>query len=267
MIVKDDFLSKLRRHFDLNLYEVKLWTAILSRGVSTAGELSDIGEVPRSRSYDVLESLERKGFVTMKLGKPIKYIAVSPSEVLERVKKNLKEEADEKVKRLEELKKTDMLGELSSLRTQGIELIEPSELSGSLRGRHNLYNHLELAIRNAQSSVTLVTTPQGLMRKVEGFKPLFEKLKRKGVKVRIAAPLTKETKDAVADLCDVAEIRHSDQKARFCIVDGKELVFMIMDDQNVHPTYDVGIWVNTPFFAGALENMFNGAWKSMKAPS
>ena len=89
MIVKDDLLSNLRRYFVLNLYEVKIWTALLSRGVATAGELSDIANVPRSRSYDVLESLERKGFVIMKLGKPIKYIAVPPQEVVERVKKNL----------------------------------------------------------------------------------------------------------------------------------------------------------------------------------
>ena len=264
MIVKEDFLSKLRRYFVLNLYEVKIWTALLSRGVATAGELSDIANVPRSRSYDVLESLERKGFVIMKLGKPIKYIAVPPQEVLERVKKNLSEEAKERVNRLEELKTTDVLSELNSLHTQGIELVEPTELSGSLRGRHNLYSHLELAIKNAQHSVTLVTTPQGLMRKVEGFKPVFEKLKKKGVKIRIAAPLTKETKDAGKELGDVAELRQSEGKARFCIVDGKELVFMIMDDANVHPTYDVGIWVNTPFFASALEGMFNVAWKNMK---
>src|SRR5512136_2728450 len=98
MIVKDEFLNKLRRYFCLNLYEVKIWAALLSRGVSTAGELSDISNVPRSRSYDVLESLEKKGFVVHKLGKPIKYIAVPPAEVVERVKKNMKEEAVEKVK-------------------------------------------------------------------------------------------------------------------------------------------------------------------------
>ncbi|MEM4263389.1 MAG: helix-turn-helix domain-containing protein, partial [Candidatus Woesearchaeota archaeon] len=95
MIVKEEFLSKLRRIFSLNLYEVKIWAALLSRGVATAGELSDIANVPRSRSYDVLESLEKKGFVVMKLGKPIKYIAVPPSEVLERVKKTVIEDADE----------------------------------------------------------------------------------------------------------------------------------------------------------------------------
>src|SRR4030066_348641 len=100
MIVKEEFLSKLRRYFSLNLYEVKIWTALLSRGVSTAGELSDIANVPRSRSYDILESLEKKGFVVMKLGKPIKYIAVDPKEVVKRVQKLIKEEADVNIQQL-----------------------------------------------------------------------------------------------------------------------------------------------------------------------
>ena len=264
MIVKEEFLNKLRRYFSLNLYEVKIWAALLSRGVSTAGELSDIANVPRSRSYDVLESLEKKGFVVMKLGKPIKYIAVAPSEVVERVKKNMKKEAEVKVKRLEDLKGTEVLGELNTLHSQGIELVEPSDLSGSLRGRHNLYNHLELTIRNAEQSVVIMTTTQGLMRKVEGLKPTFEQIKKRGVKIRIAAPLTKEAKAAVKDISEVAEVRHTDTKARFCIVDGKEIVFMVLDDQEVHPTYDIGIWVNTPFFASALESLFELAWTAMK---
>ncbi len=264
MIVKEELLSKLRRYFQLNLYEVKIWAALLSRGVSTAGELSDIANVPRSRSYDILESLEKKGFVIMKLGKPIKYIAVPPQEVVERVKKNMRREADDTVKRLEDLKKTDLLGELESLHTQGVELIEPSDLSGSLKGRHNLYNHLELTIRNAESKVIIMTTSDGVMRKVEGLLPVFKQLKKRGVEIKIAAPLTKETQKAEEELKTVAEIRHTDARARFVVVDGKELVFMILDDIDVHPTYDIGIWVNTPFFASALEQLFELAWKEMK---
>jgi len=264
MIVKEEFLSKLRRYFSLNLYEVKIWAALLSRGVATAGELSDIANVPRSRSYDVLESLEKKGFVIMKLGKPIKYIAVPPTEVIERVKKNMREEAVIKVKRLEDLKSTDVLGELQTLHKQGIEVIEPTDLSGSIKGRHNLYNHLELTIKNAQKSVTIMTTPQGFMRKVEGLKPVFEKLKKKGVKIKIAAPLTRETKKTVSEISSVADVRNMDSKARFCIVDGKEIVFMVLADKEVHPTYDVGIWVNSPFFAKAMETLFDTAWKTMK---
>ena len=264
MIIKEEFLSKLRRYFNLNLYEVKIWTALLSRGVSTAGELSDIANVPRSRSYDVLESLEKKGFVIMKLGKPIKYIAVPPKEVLERVKKNVKQESDEAVKRLEELKMTDIVTELNSLHTQGVELIEPSDLSGSLRGRHNLYNHLELTIRNAEETVTMSTTTAGFIRKVEGLRPVFEQLKKRGVKIRIAAPLSKDAELAAKELDGVAEVRSTSVKARFVIVDSKELIFMIMDDESVHPTYDVGIWINTPFFASALEQYFELAWNEMK---
>jgi sugar-specific transcriptional regulator TrmB len=265
MIVKEEFLSKLRRYFGLNLYEVKIWTALLSRGVSTAGELSDIANVPRSRSYDILESLEKKGFVIMKLGKPIKYIAVQPSEVVERVKKNMKTEADERVKRLEELKKTDVIQELNSLHTQGVELVEPSDLSGSLKGRHNLYNHMELTIRNAEKTVTIMTTSAGLLRKIEGLMPVFEQVKKRGVKIRIAAPLnTKEAEKVAKDMAGIAEIRHTDAKARIVIVDSKEIIFMVMDDAEVHPTYDIGIWINTPFFAKAMEELFEIAWKDMK---
>ncbi len=67
MIIQPELLNKLK-DFGLNSYESKIWVALLSRGVSTAGELSDIANVPRSRSYDVLESLEKKGFVILKLG-------------------------------------------------------------------------------------------------------------------------------------------------------------------------------------------------------
>jgi HTH-type transcriptional regulator, sugar sensing transcriptional regulator len=264
MIVKDEFLGKLRRYFGLNLYEVKIWTALLSRGVSTAGELSDIANVPRSRSYDILESLEKKGFVIMKLGKPIKYMAVNPKEVVDRVKKNTKTEAEESIKRLDSLKTTDVIQELNSLHTQGVELVEPSDLAASLKGRHNLYNHIELTLKNAEKTVTIMTTTQGLVRKIDSLKPVLEHLKKRGVKIRIAAPLSKETDKTVKDLGSVAEIRHTSSKARFIVVDSKELIFMVMDDAEVHPTYDIGIWINTPFFAGALEEMFELAWKNMK---
>jgi HTH-type transcriptional regulator, sugar sensing transcriptional regulator len=261
MIVKEELLSKLRRYFDLNLYEVKLWAALLSRGVSTAGELSDIADVPRSRSYDVLESLEKKGFVVMKLGKPIKYIAIPPSEVVDRVKKNMHANAQEKVKRLDTIKNSPLLAELESLHTNGISLVDPSELSGCLRGRNNIYNHLDLLIKDAKSSINIMTSDKGFMRKVEGLRANLEIAKKKGVKVRISAPLTKENKKIADSLKNVAEIKHNDKiKSRFVTVDSKDLVFMMLNDTEVHPSYDLGVWVKTPYFATAMDQMFTHAW-------
>tara|TARA_Y100000310_G_C20635226_1_gene790808 strand:- start:713 stop:1501 length:789 start_codon:yes stop_codon:yes gene_type:complete len=260
--MKDDLLSNVRRHFDLNLYEVKLWTALLSRGVSTAGELSDIADVPRSRSYDVLESLEKKGFVVMKLGKPIRYIAIPPTEVVERVKKNMHFNAQEKIKRLDSVKKSPLLEELENLHTNGISLVDPSEISGCLRGRNNLYNHLDLLIKDAKSSVNMMTTEKGFMRKVEGLRPTLERIKKKGVKIKISAPITKYNKKIADSLKSIAEVKHNeDINSRFVTVDGKDMVFMMLNDNEVHPSYDLGIWVKTPYFTKAMDQMFENAWK------
>ena len=265
MIVKEEFLSRLRKIFDLNLYEVKVWAALLSRGTSTAGELSTIADVPRSRTYDILESLEKKGFVIMKLGKPIKFIALKPEEVIERVKKNLVVAAKEKSKRLERLKGEEVLTELSSLFKEGVKYVDASDLSGSVKGRQNLYNHLDMLIREAQSTITLVTTAEGLNRKSEVLIPSLEKAKKRGVKIRIAAPITAANKKVAKDFAKVGEVRNIDKlKARFCVVDSEQVMFMVLDDSTTHPSYDVGIWLNTEFFASALEQMFELAWKSFK---
>lgn len=265
MIVKDEFLSRLRKIFDLNLYEVKVWTALLSRGTSTAGELSNISDVPRSRTYDILESLEKKGFIVMKVGKPIKFVALKPEEVVERVKKNLMVEAKERTKRLETLKEDEVLEELTGLFTKGIKFVEPSDLSGSLKGRQNLYNHLDMMIRDAEKTITIVTTAEGLNRKMEALLPSLEKVKKRGVKVRIAAPIDKNNIEIAREFKNVAEIRSMENlKARFTIIDSNQLMFMLLDDEKFHPNYDVGVWINTEFFAQALEQMFELAWNEMK---
>ncbi len=265
MIVKDEFLSRLRKIFDLNLYEVKVWTALLSRGTSTAGELSTISDVPRSRTYDILESLEKKGFIVMKIGKPIKFVALKPEEVVERVKKNLMVSAKEKTKRLETLKGDEVLQELTGLFTKGIKFVEPSDLSGSLKGRQNLYNHLDMMVRDAEKTITIVTTAEGLNRKLEALMPSLEKIKKRGVKVRIAAPIDKNNIEIARELKKVAEVKNLENiKARFTIIDSNQLMFMLLDDEKFHPNYDVGVWINTEFFSQALEQMFELAWAQMK---
>jgi len=265
MIVKEEFLSRLRKIFDLNLYEVKVWTALLSRGTSTAGELSSISDVPRSRTYDILESLEKKGFIVMKLGKPIKFIALRPEEVIERVKKNLVIDAKEKSKRLEKLKGEEVLDELTSLFSDGIKYVESTDLSGALKGRQNVYNHLDMLVREAQKSITLITTADGLSRKLEVLLPSLEKAKKRGVDIKVVAEITPENKQIAKDFSKVAEVRDCGKlKARFMLVDGEQLMFMLLNDEDVHPTYDIGVWLNTEFFASALEQLFEVAWKGFK---
>ena len=174
MIVDDAFLKKLRAAFDLNIYEVKIWTALLSRGVASAGELSDISNVPRSRSYDVLESLEKKGFIIMKLGKPIKYIAIKPEEILKRIKKNLKSNTEKQIEGLNQIKENHVFKEIELLYKQGIEHVDPTRLSGAIRGRENVYSHIESMLSGAKESVIVFTSADGFIRKVNAFRSQFK---------------------------------------------------------------------------------------------
>lgn len=259
MIIEENFLGKVKE-FGLNSYEAKIWTALLSRGIATAGELSDISNVPRSRAYDVLESLEKKGFIIMKLGKPIKYIAVPPEEVVSRVKKRINQDAESQLNRLHEIGVSDIMNELVQLHSQGIQKTDAFDLSGSLKGRDSIYNQISSLISNAKEEIILSTTSEGIIRKSENLKKAFKKAVDNGVKIRITAPLVKGAEKAAKELSKFAEVKHSDKPGRFCIADGNEMIFMVADDSKVHESYDVGIWVKSPFFAQAMRDMFNVQW-------
>ena len=105
-LFKKELISKIRTDFSLNIYETKVWLALLSKGIASAGEIAEISDVPRSRTYDVLESLEKQGFAIQKLGKPIKYIAVKPKIIIEKLKKNLVRDAESSVEVLAIVKDT-----------------------------------------------------------------------------------------------------------------------------------------------------------------
>ena len=108
-----------------------------------------------------------------------------------------------------------------------------------------------------------MTTSEGFLRKVESLRRALFKAKENGVKIRIAAPMNKETIAAAKKIADYTDIRHIDKiSARFIIVDDSQVTFMLLDDKKVHPSYDVGVWVNTEFFSSALQNMFDNAWKN-----
>ncbi len=259
--MNETFLKRLRSSFDLNEYEAKIWMALLSKGIATAGELADISGVPRSRSYDVLESLEKRGFILMKLGKPIKYLAVEPKEVISRVKKSVLTNAETKVKTISQLKDTEFFGELDLLFKNGVEHVDPTTVSGSIKGRRNLYDHMETVLKDAKESVIISTTEKGLIRKVDSLKFMFKNLSKNGVKIKIAAPLSDDSKTIVNELKGIATIKNIEGiDSRFILVDGSNLMFMLTDDEKITDKNDIGVWINSPFFAGTLNSLFEQAW-------
>ncbi|USS40764.1 TrmB family transcriptional regulator [Thermococcus aggregans] len=106
-MVKERMVELLQEHFELNLYEARAYVALVGFGVLTPAELASVSEVPAPRTYDVLRSLEKKGFALSQPGKANKYRPVHPKNVLEKFiedwQERVKEELEAKKKAKEEL--------------------------------------------------------------------------------------------------------------------------------------------------------------------
>jgi len=250
--MKPELIKRTREHFNLNIYETKVWLALVSKSIATAGEIAELSGVPRSRTYDVLESLEKQGFAVEKLGKPVKYIAVSPSVVVERLKSNISREAEEQSAILEKIKETQDYKELELIFKQGVKPIRPEELSGLFKGKANIYTHIRNMLNRAEKEILIVTNSSDLLNKK--FIKQLQELKRKGLSIKIALNGDAEVENIEKEL--KTNTKKVSINGRFCIVDGKEILFLITpesDDENK----DLGVWINSPFFASALASMFN----------
>jgi len=110
---------------------------------------------------------------------------------------------------------------------------------------------------NAKKEVVISTTDEGLLRKLENMKTTFRKLNQKRVQIKILAPLkTGKAREAAKELSEYAKVKSSKINSRFVVIDGQDAVIMINDDKDIHENYDNGLWVNSPFFAGTLVNLF-----------
>jgi sugar-specific transcriptional regulator TrmB len=253
MIAEKSFIERLKI-FGLNSYEAKLWAALLSRGSAGAGELAEVSSVPRSRSYDVLQSLEKKGFILTQSKKPIKYKAVSPKEVIERIKTKIMENTTGDLDELQELERSQILETLSSLHEKGTKNIEEVEMCGSIRGRENIYHHLSMMIKDAKESITLMSTEEGMRSKYSKLSVQLEEAKKRGINISFVIPKNTE-RVLVEDLKRTGSVHFSRKPGRMCIVDNNQTVFMLHHNKDVHKNYDVGVWVNAPYFSNNLSEM------------
>lgn len=252
MIIKQELSNKIRDYFDLNVYETKVWLALLGKGIASAGEVSTVSGVPRSRTYDVLESLEKKGFAIEKLGKPVKYIGVKPKIILEKIKNNVKKEADDRITDLLKIKETQEFEELESLYREGVNPVRREEVSASLRGKSNISNHLKEILQNATKEVIICTNANEVASKLKLFQQTFDRFQKANVKFKIALSGDEELIKQLSNKLKI-KIKKVDIDSKFFIVDRREILFYLSKDTTQE---DLAIWLNSDFFSEAFATLF-----------
>jgi len=263
MIGSQEVMDALK-NIGLNLYERNIYLALLAKGVATAGEVSEIAKVPRSRSYDVLESLADKGFVVAQSSKPIKYVALAPKDALDRAKDNLHRKHTERIDRMDRMMKSPIMGELESVYKEGFTMVQPFDIAGTLKGRFSINQQIRSLVKGASKYINVITTEEGLDELYSKHYKVLKKANRSGVKLKILAPKT-DTKPAAA-LSEIAEVRPIKKPlGRMLTIDGEQFVIALTDDRKVHHTQDVAFWAGSGHVAkDVLEPMFESIWTNSK---
>lgn len=258
MIVKQDLVKRIKENFNLNIYETKVWLALISKGLASAGEIAEISGIPRSRTYDVLESLEKQGFAIAKVGKPVKYLAVKPELVIEKMKNNIVEETRERIDVLSNIKATKEYQFLEEIHKTGLTPINKKDLVSAIKGRNNIYAHGADMIHQAEKEVLFVLSPLEVRAKSRAFTNIFEKLRKANLKVRIAlhAP-EEEVKRINAQFKINAE--KTDLKSRFLITDRRQVLLFISEAKEEGE--EIGIWIDSEFFGNGLVSLFESTLK------
>ncbi|MEM4680671.1 MAG: helix-turn-helix domain-containing protein, partial [Nanopusillaceae archaeon] len=220
---------------------------------------------PRSRAYDILESLEKKGFAIMKLGKPIRYMAVPPSEVIDRLKRRYEDLYATKIKNLDGVRNSDILKQLQDVFEKGLVNLDISEKSGTLRGYQNIISHIESMIKSAEEKVNILSTEMFFVRQTMTLKPIFMGLKDRGVNVNIIVPIKEENAKFIKEMLNYAKIYDAgDLRGRLITVDSEEIMIMLFDEKEVHSIADVGVWLYAPAFVKTIDKIIESTLPKLK---
>jgi sugar-specific transcriptional regulator TrmB len=252
----EDYVGKIRRLFGLNLYEAKMWLALLSQGKSTSGRLSDIANIPKSRSYDILVSLENGGFIVRDLSKPISYRAIPPTELIEKLEEKAKEGLEMQMEKLKKLSGSAVMKDLQNLYERGIKFVEENKVATSYQGADTAYFRIKKSIKGAKKEIVLITTASSLEKKIKALGRALKQAKANNVVIHIYAPV-KDLDDALAaEIKQFGKFNKTDLDiGRFIIVDENELFIFTENEEETHPSNEIVLHIKGKYLPEKLKKL------------
>jgi HTH-type transcriptional regulator, sugar sensing transcriptional regulator len=255
-----DLSDKSRKAMeDLGLtgYEIKSYICLLEFGPMTASELSKKSSVPYSKIYDVLNSLEEKGWIESNSSRPQKFFPKSPHTAIETTKMLI----DNRLKTSENL----LVGELSPVYERtGVK--ERPEI-WVVRGLYNIATKVMEIIETCQEEL-LVAIPEISENIARTVQPALRLLSEKGVKITVLVSGMTNS-DIVRAISRVADVRVKDSMFGGGVIGDTSQVMILLGDAksrlgNPEP---IAIWADHTGLARFAKEYFQYLWHDAAPPS
>jgi len=237
-------LIALLKEMGFTEYEAAAYAILIIMGPLPAVDVADLTKIPRPRVYDVLNKLIQKGILIMQPGKPTRYKAIHPKDLVEIIEKQQVEKLSNLRKISKEfLKKAKPLYE---------KRIHPGDLSWVINGKENLKKYIkDLLLKFEEirgicdSEKSIILTERSLLnilKRKRAFFLLEKTPKAKGLD---------KLKYKILKFKDDAGILIFDDSAAF-----------ILSSQTQDEYYDTGILIRDSRICSTLRSIFDFLWNS-----
>jgi sugar-specific transcriptional regulator TrmB len=259
-----DFVPALMR-FGLTEYEARIYATLAKTGSKTAGELSFLSGVPRTKLYGSVRGLERKGLVKLLHQKPETFAAISPNDILFPLAEKLIKEAEESLEKVQNL----------SLAYESMKLIAGSRVAlktelSIIEGRQKISDNIINSISRARDSVDIIATANGIIRIYKSHSNAIERAAERGVKVRMIGQVTSQNNSVAKEMSEILQFRSSPKvRLQQVIFDSSDIIFheAIPDDIEMETGNDVAILSQNPQIIESLKRLYDIVWGSLPTTS
>jgi len=206
------------RDIGLTGYETRAYLYLLQTGVTTASQISENTDVPYSKIYQVLNSLEKKGWIETRSSRPRRYYPKPPVEALEATRLRLEN-------RMKSWRKS-VLEELQPLYDKR-EIREKPDV-WILRGEFDAIAKLKELIANAENEL-MVAMPVLSKPLVSAVLPTLRKLV--DANVRLFFMVSRGQNLNLEDLSKIGEVRVRDSMFGGGVIADSREAFLILGEK------------------------------------
>lgn len=231
----------------LTSYEIRVYLSLLEAGSMTAADISKKSGVPYSKIYEVLNTLEEKGWLESDSSRPQNFFPKSPASALESMK--LRQENNFRESQ------SVIANELMPMYTKS-GMKERPEIWVA-RGIPNILTKVNDVIQNTQQEllVALPYVAENLARPVQ---PILRTLHDKGVRINILAS-AKINSDVIKTLSRVSEVRQREGLFGGGVIgDGRHVVILLGEGSNAMEP--IAIWADHAGLASFAKGYFQYLW-------
>ena len=252
-----DKAKKSMESLGLTNYEIRVYTALLSTGATTAAEISRRSGVPYSKIYDVLNSLYVRGWTYSDNLRPQNFFPKSPSTAVEAMMVEMENSIRNN--------RNTIINELMPI-YEKTGLKEKPEI-WVVSGLYNIAAKVTEIIQSTKEEL-LIAIPKIPDTVIKSIQPFLRELFEKGVKIIILVSEETST-EIIKTMSRVAEIRLKNSMFGGGVIgDSKQVLILLgegKNDNNENNNYDIiAIWAEHIGLASFAKDYFKYLWQDGK---